>query len=215
MEAFRFDNLVYIPFTKHASTSYTNLFRDQLAWTVTQTDYIDWDKDVVFAHILNPNTRHLKGITECLVKYNLFDLVDDDRFLKLLSTAVFDLHSYPLTVALGDDAYKIEWLMLDHPDYSADYITTKFLKAHGIDTSNLSIPKLYETPKNSSKKILLDKISKIRDDASLTGTLAYFYERDILLYARVWENNKYHKLENLPWHDCSWITNYKHKVSLT
>ena len=71
MEAFRYNNLVYIPITKHASTSYRHLFRDVLHWQEIQSDEINWTVDHVFAHLLHPYTRHLKGITECILKYNL------------------------------------------------------------------------------------------------------------------------------------------------
>ena len=71
MEAFKFNNLVYIPITKHASTSYRHLFRDILNWQEIQSDEIDWNSDYVFAHLLHTYKRHLKGITECVKKYNL------------------------------------------------------------------------------------------------------------------------------------------------
>ena len=214
MEAFRFNNLVYIPITKHASTSYRQLFRDVLHWQEIQSDEIDWAADCVFAHLLHPYTRHLKGITECILKYNLGDLLDNNNFLKLLGTAVFDLHSYPLATAFGDKLYKIDWLLLDHHIYSGDYVTLNFLKQHGVEID--SIPKL-----NSSRpdeKVLLEKIQQIRDDNNLTGTLTYFYEQDVVLYDRVNRYSKYHELNNnKSWNECSWLTNYtpvKTKVEL-
>lgn len=204
MEAFKFNNLVYIPITKHASTSYRHLFRDILNWQEIQSDEIDWNSDYVFAHLLHPYKRHLKGITECVQKYNLKHLVDDDNFLKLLGTAVFDLHSYPLATAFGDKLYKIDWLLLDHYIYDSDYITTQFLKQHGVEID--SIPKLNSSYPN--EKALLEKIEKIRDDNDLTGTLTYFYEQDVVLYDRVNRYSRYHELENMPWKECSWLTNY-------
>jgi hypothetical protein len=205
MEAFRFNHLVYIPITKHASTSYRHLFKDLLRWQEIQTDEIDWNQDHVFAHLLHPYTRHLKGITECLLKYNLTSLVTNENFLKLLSTAVFDLHSYPLSTAFGDKLYKIDWLILDHSAYSGDYITINFLKQHGIIVD--SIPKLNEGHPGGKK--LLEKIQSIRDSNNLTGTLTYFYEQDVVLYDRVNRYSKYYELKNnRSWSECSWLTNY-------
>ena len=206
MEAWRFNNLVYIPITKHASTSYTQLFRDQLSWQSIQSDEIDWDVDHVFAHLMQPYERHLKGITECLVKYNLTELVNNNNFLKLLGTAVFDLHSYPLSFAFGDNFYKVDWILLDDANVSGDAVTKKLLASYGIIVD--SIPKLHETT-DPGKKQLLEKIRKIRDTNDLTGTLTYFYEQDVVLYDRVNRNSKYHELDNLPWQECSWLTNYK------
>ena len=205
MEAFRYNNLVYIPITKHASTSYRHLFRDVLHWQEIQSDEINWTVDHVFAHLLHPYTRHLKGITECILKYNLSDLLDNNNFLKLLGTAVFDLHSYPLATALGNKLYKIDWLLLDHHIYDSDYITLNFLNHHGIKID--SIPKLNSS--HSDEKVLLKKIQQIRDDNNLTGTLTYFYEQDVVLYDRVNRHSKYHELNNdKSWEECSWLTNY-------
>jgi len=214
MEAFRFNNLVYIPITKHASTSYRHLFKNVLEWQEIQTDEIDWSKDYVFAHLLHPYTRHLKGITECVAKYNLCSLVDNDNFLKLLGTAVFDLHSYPLSAAFGDWLYKIDWILLDHHIYDSDYLTLTFLNQHGVTLD--AIPKLNISYPN--EKELLEKIKKIRDANDLTGTLTYFYEQDVVLYDRVNRYSKYHELNNdRSWNECSWLTNYspiKTKVEL-
>jgi len=204
MEAFRHQHLVYVPITKHASTSYRHLFRDQLGWQPMQTDEIDWTVDHVFGHLLHPYTRHLQGITECVQKYNLVHLVDDECFLTLLGTAVFDLHSYPLSAGFGDSLYKIDWILLDHHIYDSDYITRNFLQQHGIMID--TIPRLNTARPN--EKVLLEKIQTVRDSKDLTNTLTYFYEQDVVLYDRVNRHSRYHELENLPWSECSWLTNY-------
>lgn len=204
MEAWRSNNLVYIPITKNASITYRNLFKN-LGWQEFQSDQINWDVDHVFAHLQDPYERHLKGITECLEKYNLFELVDNDNFLKLLGTAVFDLHSYPLAVAFGENFYKVDWILLDHPSYNPDDITKKFLAEHGIIVND--IPRLHQTT-DVNKQNLLERIRKIRDGNKLTGTLTYFYEQDIVLYDKVNRNSQYHELENKSWKECSWLTNY-------
>ena len=109
-----------------------------------------------------------------------------------------------MATALGDKLYKIDWLLLDHYIYDSDYITTQFLKQHGVEID--SIPKLNSSYPN--EKALLEKIEKIRDDNNLTGTLTYFYEQDVVLYDRVNRYSRYHELENMPWKECSWLTNY-------
>lgn len=207
MKIYRHKNLVYLPITKHASTSYSELFANQLKWEPSYSGSIDWETDHVFSHLLHPYTRHLKGITTCLQKYELRDLVDNKNFLKLLGTAVFDLHSYPLTPALGENRFKIDWLLLDHPDVSGDYLTVKLLDSYGIKISLDSIPKMNVNKEND--KILLDKIRNIRDQNDLTGTLTYFYQQDIMLYGLVNQSTKFCEIDNLPWNECSWLNNYK------
>jgi hypothetical protein len=211
MDAYRFNNLVYIPITKHASSSYIELFRNQLNWEPIQTDEIDWANNHVFSHLLHPYTRHLKGITECIQKYDLTELLDNKKFLTLLGTAVFDLHSYPLSTVFGEQLYKIDWLLLDHPQISGDYLTVKFLEHHGIKIFEGDIPKLHKAHNAQTK--LLDKISEIRDQKDLTGTLTYFYDRDVVLYALVNQHTRFCEINNMPWKECSWLTNYKESLT--
>jgi hypothetical protein len=137
MNCFRFNNLVYIPITKHASSSYTELFGNILKWEIEQTENINWDQDRVFAHLINPNDRHLKGIAECLKQHKIIDIIDDPRFIKLLGTAVFDLHSYPLSVTFGEKINQIDWLLLDAGQCSGNYLTCKFLNYFGIDIKEI------------------------------------------------------------------------------
>jgi len=59
-----------------------------------------------------------------------------------------------------------------------------------------------------NEKVLLEKIQTVRDSKDLTNTLTYFYEQDVVLYDRVNRHSRYHELENLPWSECSWLTNY-------
>ena len=205
MKALRFNNLVYIPITKHASSSYEQLFDKTLKWERIQTDRIDWQVDKVFAHIIHPYERHLKGIYQCLEKYRITDIINDPRFLKLLTTAVFDLHSYPLSVTFGDKIHAIDWLILDHHRISGNHITHKFLKSYGIDVEESTIPKM-----NSStiqEKELINKIRQIRENNNLTGTLTYFYEQDVLLYNLVNQFTMFAELDNYHWDQVSWLAN--------
>jgi hypothetical protein len=205
MDAYRFNNLVYIPITKHASQTYVGLFRDVLGWTCVQTDTIDWQQDHVFAHLIHPYDRHLKGTVEALRHYQFEKLVDDEKFLLLLGTAVFDLHSYPLYQALGDQVNKIDWLLLDHPKFSGNYITCKFLQAQGIDIKESDIPMINTS---SDYEIgLQNRVKQIRDKNDLTGTLTYFYEQDVLLYNQVNQRTVFAELNNWSWDRCSWLTN--------
>lgn len=207
MDAYRFNNLVYIPIPKHASSSYIELFRNRLNWLPIQTDEIDWVNDHVFAHLLHPYTRHLKGITECVQKYDLIDLLDNEKFLKLLGTAVFDLHSYPLATVFGEHLYKIDWLLLDHNEVSGNYITTKFLENYNIKIKESEIPRLHTRYKHLT--YILDKVSEIRDQNDLTGTLTYFYDQDVVLYSLVNQHTKFCEIDNMSWSEISWLNNYK------
>ena len=206
MEALCRDNLVYVPITKNASTSYTHFFKNLLGWGSIQTDSIDWDKQHVFAHIMHPYKRHLKGTVQALYQYDLFDIVDDPRFLKLLGTAVFDLHSYPLSTVFAEKMMLIDWIMLDHPHVSSERCVKKLLQEHGIHIDENAIPGM-NTSNNFFKKVSA-KIENIRDQNDLSGTLTYFYDQDVYWYSQVWQHTLFYEMENLPWSECSWLKNY-------
>jgi hypothetical protein len=208
MLAFRFNNLVYIPITKHASSSYTELFRNALKWDETSVESINWVSDKVFAHIINPHKRHLKGIHQCLIKYDLLDLLDRPEFLRLLGTAVFDLHSYPLSNTFGDKIRNIDWLVLDHHECSGNYVTMKFLQSHKITINENAIPRLHES--NLLKKQLLEKIETIRNKLD-PGILDYFYGTDVRLYNAVYQTTAFHELERKSWQECSWLNSERSK----
>ncbi len=185
MLAFRHRDLVYLPFTKHASTSYSALF-SKLGWEETDSHFVNWDNNVVFAHIIDPNSRHLKGIAECLQQYNLVSLLEHPNFDKLLSTAVFDLHSYPLYASFGgnwDRMKKAHWIPLDHPEYSGSQLTVDFLSTRGINITTHDIPVLNSSSHND--KLLVNRIKSVRDKNQLKGILNYFYGKDIELYSEV------------------------------
>jgi hypothetical protein len=211
MIAYRHNQLVYVPITKHASTTYTELFQNRLGWQQVQTESIDWTKDHVFAHIVNPYERHLKGTIEALRKYHILDIVDDPRFVKLLTTAVFDLHSYPLSATFGiERMWAIDWLMLDHPKWPGNKITSCFLQQHGVDVSEDDIPRLNKS--SGGEKELIDRIRTVRDELGNSGELTYFYENDVNIYDRVNEYTVFCEMNNWPWNQVSWLTNGKKNV---
>jgi hypothetical protein len=203
MDSFRYKNLVYLPFTKHASRTYFRLFGDILQWQPEQSWQIDWQQDHVFAHIIHPYERHLKGTAQCIDKYQLNELLNSESFVRLLGTAVFDLHSYPLSVALGSRTNQIDWLMLDHPTITGNELTARFLQQHGIDISAADIPQ--ENVSNNSKKELTATIRELRDREELKGTLAYFYEQDVNLYNSIKKQTLWDQIFDRPWDQCNWL----------
>lgn len=187
MLAFRHNNLVYIPINKNASTSYTRFFNDVLKWERIDSYFIDWESDTLFAHIQDPLIRHLKGTVECLKKYDLLDLIDHPKFLTLLGTAVFDLHSYPICHMFAgnrDIIAKINWIPLDLKQYTGDFLTAKFLKSQGIDVDEKDIPH-DNVGGDGNTKGLIKRINDLRTVNNLKSALMYFYGNDVELYNQV------------------------------
>ena len=89
-------DLVFFPNPKCASTHYRTFFV-KLKWLYIDIRDIDWNKDIVFAHIMNPLKRHRKGIVEGV--YNYFpeskDLFFTPTGAKFLSNIpILEGHSY-------------------------------------------------------------------------------------------------------------------------
>ena len=212
MQALRYQHLVYIPITKHASTTYQEFFRNRLGWQSITVRDINWGKDHVFAHIINPLDRHIKGTAEFLWQHYLEDLIDDPKFCKLLSTAVFDLHSYPLVALFGiERMYQIDWLMLDHPRVPGNKVTSRFLQNQGINVQAEDIPKINFSRRK--KRIFIDKLKQIRDSLDMTKTLGHFYALDLEVYDAVNQNTAFGEIDNWPWEKVSWLSKLPHHKS--
>lgn len=206
MEALRFQNLVYIPLPKHASTSYRWFFGQHLGWEEIPTQDIDWHNDTVFAHILNPITRHVNGIAQVLVERNLTHLLRSQDFLALLGTSIFpDQHTYPITRMLDiSQCYKIEWLLLDHTEVRGEVLTCAFLKDHHIHVQPDDIPKMNRSDEYKSE---------LRQSLLLLGeqmwdSLIYVLQEDLNLYNQVKIHTRISELDNLSWHDISYKKNF-------
>lgn len=183
MRAYRHNNLVYIPVSKNASTSFSVLFGDVLLWTSILTENIDWDNDIVFSHIQNPYERHIKGTLQFLRQYNLLDIITDPKFAFLISSACFDQHTYPLCYMFGDRVNHIHWIPLDHPYYSADCLTLNFLKNNNINIDANDIPH-----HNSYNSIDIDKLKNIHSTSESRDRLMFLLDNDSIIYNKSIDN---------------------------
>jgi hypothetical protein len=213
MEAYRHNNLVYVPIPKHASQSYVYFFTNVLFWDRIETEDINWNHDHIFAHLIHPYTRHTKGIVQALYQNNLEHLVNHADFSKLLATALFDHHSYPITRMFSiEQCYKIDWLLLDQVEVSGEEFTKALLADHGIDINIVNIPRLHQ--QNQGKKVLETKLLEIHKQLPIQNSLIYLLENDVNLYNKVNIHTRFCEINNMPWKECSWITNYTESPTL-
>lgn len=205
MLALRMHNLVYVPLPKIGSTSYIKLFRQDLQWSDTSVSGIDWTRDHVFAHIIHPGQRHTKGTMEAIKQHDLAGFLHDERMLRLLSVAFFDLHSYPISVMLGEHVAKIDWLVADHADIDCDTMTVKFLADHGIIISPHQI--VHDNVASQSELDLRQTIAETRKKWDLIDPLMHLYQRDFSLYNEIlnWFDAK--NFHSRSWQQISWLNN--------
>jgi hypothetical protein len=177
-----------------------------LSWKECDTSDIDFSRDHVFAHLIHPDSRHTSGVVQAIDKYHLNDYVDHPLLKALLPVAVFDLHSYPLVVSLGEDwCFQIDWIPLDLPNrtHSGNYLTQKLLAHYNIDINLDQYPKMFVS--NSFKQRLKNKIVELKKENPHHGTLSSWYERDMLLYNRVTSHIQDHETS---WPAISWLSHY-------
>jgi hypothetical protein len=154
-------NLVFYPHQKCASSTYRQLFVKQ-NWVVIDINDIDWNRDIVFAHIKDPLVRHRKGIVEGICQY--FPEVQDFFLTSvgakfLTNITIVESHSYTIQKWLGPtNAAKVYWIPidinLDHKQITFDFLKTKgapvskeiqqwFLHLVDANTSTLNERNLY------------------------------------------------------------------------
>lgn len=195
MEFLRYKNLVYIAILKNASRFYINFFKLQLGWENINIEDIDWDRDVVFAHISNPMDRHVKGIVQVAQPFVsiIRRLINSDEFSEILGFSIVDAHSMPVCIMLGHHAEKIDWIPLDE-EIPSEYLTVKFLEQYNIIVDPPVESNRFRNSHAVADKVLRNKVRQIIEKHKENPTLDLFYKQDILLYNKV--KSKYMKFRD-------------------
>ena len=152
--------LVYVGIPKNAWSTHQMFFRET-GWEMSSWHEIFEEAPVYqwsfFGHIQNPHTRHTKGLAEHI--YRLWDwrsksqghkkspevlLAEVEKWIKdeengfavsLMVQSVYDHHTIPinnLCVDVGIDPYSVAWIPMDHPEFTTEELTNKFLASHNI-----------------------------------------------------------------------------------
>jgi hypothetical protein len=131
------DHWVYIKCPKNGCMTFTTLL-DKHGWeTIDLFDRsLDLSKLVLWGHITDPHQRHTKGLVQYLqlnpdIDYN------DPKIQKLLVSAVFDEHTYSLSMMLSHIFYlPIEWIPLDAAVIRWNAYPIPPEELHGDDLTN-------------------------------------------------------------------------------
>ena len=197
-EIYRLNNLVYLKTLKCASTYYANVFEFN-GWKKDTANNIDWDKDHVFSFMMHPVTRRSKGLAQFVYGTGKTDLLKQDAIF-WGNVVYLDLHAMPYTTSYGDFAYKIDWILLDHQDYTAKSLLEKLLEKFGV---TVIFP---EVEKNQSDNTQLKVFESILDKASLEhrATRDLGISKDVELYNDV--SSKFRPQAIGGWEFTSWLT---------
>ena len=188
--------LAYVPIQKNGSKTYTTSFLDA-GWidngiTVQELEHSNIKP---FAHIQDPLIRHTKGTVEWITGQGNEWMLDDERLHSLLSTALFDVHTVPISFTMPEWLLKkVHWIpmsdklvniscknppmksRLGHP-ISTTELTLDFLKLY--KETNVKISDVSEHMKNRAS--LRDRLNKIKEKYE-THSLQYLYGVDLKIW---------------------------------
>ena len=171
--------IAYLPITKNASTTFTSIFKSR-GWKLQQLDQLD-DRYQIFGHFRDPIERHFKGTAEFLIQQNLMHMIRDTDWQKIWMSAVMDMHSYPITWALGARADQIHWIPINQK-ISTNYLTHRYLLEHEIDMSLLNV--IWHNESSIEKQQLYLELRKLHNQTPY-NQLAFFYDSDIVLWNKI------------------------------
>jgi hypothetical protein len=193
---YKFENLVFVPVKKCASTYYTNLFYNQLGWEEIG-NFSSLDEDTVFfGVIMDPTTRWLKGITEFFWGRGL---VDDQIIKRVLSdncnvgVLALDPHSMPYSITFGQWLDKINWFPLDFYNESEILNQMSLLFQQTGHEINLPLPVLKLNKSSDEKLALLQKIKNYQQQNFKNNTdflfmLQVLFADDLKFYRKLINN---------------------------
>ena len=194
--------LVYVRTLKCASTFFWNSFI-QFGWEEIAFDKIDWQTQRVFSHIMDPDIRRIKGVTEFLWMNQTQDLVIKSmgyqRFIR--ETPMLDIHTMSYYENLEDRCDQIDWIPLTNSDHQtvAD-LTSLLLFDHGIKIfDNWAWQHIHTS--NAVKKSIVRQVSELLDHKHIPRINEYL-EKDRELYQRVVDR---FNPNGKSWADVSWL----------
>lgn len=200
---YRHENLVYIATLKCASTFYTTLLMDN-GWQRVSWDNIDWNKDHVFGFMSDPVKRWFKGLQEDIQNeesrsfaHTAYQVIENYWTHSFLVTN----HTLPITTALGDRAYCVDWIPLIDRDSNFDHFQ-KLCAKYNVTVS--TGPNTDPHISDGSKILEQEHIERSFKDGNVMWEL--FLSRDIDLYKQICDN---FNSQGQTWDQISWLTNVR------
>lgn len=181
MEVWTNGTLAYLPIPKNASTTFTKYFKGA-GWQCTQLDLLDYDVKI-FGHFQDPIKRHFKGTAEFLIQSKFEHLIDNPTWQKIFVHSVMDMHSMPITWAVGTRHNQIKWIPINRQTPTV-LLTQKWLRAQGFscDLENMA----WYNQSTNHKLSLYYKLQSMHSTIANNGSLSYFYNNDIVLWNSLW-----------------------------
>jgi len=197
-------DLVYVRNYKCASTFFYWNFAKKFNWAEIEFKDIDWDRQRVFGHLLDPIQRRHKGIAEFLHMTQTQHLLEDDKFCNLIKNApALDTHSARYVDQFGEYAEKIDWIPLYLPQDEVITQTEKIMLSHGIRPLD-RWDHYWVHRSDTAKKKTEHRVAELwNSTVSKEDWLGFYYEPDIDLYQRVLTQ---FNPRGSTWEDTTWLS---------
>lgn len=205
VHVYRHNNLVYMATLKCASTFYSTMLMDN-GWVRCSFSDIDWQKDHVFGFLLDPVRRWFKGLQEDIQNEEsrsftntAYEVIENYWSHCFLVTN----HTLPITTALGDRAYQIDWIPL--VDKTSNYPQFQLLcEKYGLNVE----PGENTDPHHGhgNKLLEVEHIERRFNTGNVMWEL--FLQRDIDLYNNVCNN---FNPQGATWDEMSWLRNARNR----
>jgi len=208
IEVCRYKNIVYLRTLKCASTFFYWNFVKNLEWEETAWSDIDWARDHVFSHILEPVQRRHKAVAERLAMHGLCEQYLQDENLQqcLEHSLILDQHSESYSTRYGTACTRIDWIPLQ-PSHQLNVQLTEALLAHNSVTG-VAWDQSFAHTGEDNKKQVEQQLAKIWNQALYQGRLLEWQENhlqaDLELYADI---VKCVNLQGHTWAEISWLRN--------
>ena len=202
--AVRKGSAVYVRNLKCASTFFHQNFLAQ-GWQPTDYCEIDWQRDFVFSHIMDPVIRRHKSLAEYICEVGLGQRYLDDAALQMILTSCLflDRHGIPYCHAFSGHADQIHWIPLIYGHKQNVQVTQDLLNRRfgfDIQAEHWNFDLAHSTPEDDVKQLVCDQLQK-QWESNL-----YSAESDL---DRLW-NIHYPQVKDPSWPDCPHARDFYH-----
>ena len=185
---YRYNDAVYVPVLKCASTYYTKVFQEYNRWQKVKLTDLNWNTTKAFGLMMNPMTRRVKGIVQSLLQsYNnnyseILQMLERENFCKLISTiTMLDAHSMPYTYMFGDSLDKVHWIPMElFTDIELKHQIVYFLDSNNVKIIMTDSDRANKSSENKTQ--IFNKIKEIFLTVMPPAELGMFFANDVKFY---------------------------------
>lgn len=202
--------VVYLRSLKTASTFFYNNLVQNHGWEEIVFDKIDWDRQWVFSHIIDPVERRHKAFAEYLSMTGTVNLFyENSNFRNMLKTLpMLDVHSVSLHDYFGSRIRNIDWIPLVKDHSENIRITEKLLTEMAnmrLFYWDLEFAHVSPREKNQLAQDIAQDWAETSADNGIPDVTWNYLDRDQALYREVL--SKFTPNEK-NWEQVTWLKNF-------